>query len=109
MTADNTFHGYLDRQVGAMGVLEERIAEVSRTHAGRPEAEVFDELQRVHDQMGLQLDPTGGLTETKVRELQDGPRSSPGNGQEVWPAAQAGPYLLQGATAEPVTSTMRSL
>jgi hypothetical protein len=61
VTADNAFHGHLDRQIGAMRVLEERIAEVRRTHAGRPEAEVLAELQRVHHQMGLQLDPMGGL------------------------------------------------
>jgi hypothetical protein len=61
VTADNTFHGYLDRPLGAMAVLKERLAAVRRTHAGRPEAEVLDELQRVHDQMGLQLDPAGGL------------------------------------------------
>jgi hypothetical protein len=33
----------------------------SATHAGRPQAEVLTELRRVHDQMGLQLDPSGGV------------------------------------------------
>jgi hypothetical protein len=61
LTESNTFHGPLDRQFGAMRVLEGRIAEVSRTHAGRPEAEVLSELQRVHDEMGRQLDPAGGI------------------------------------------------
>ena len=51
----------LDRPYGVMAVLEQRIAEVFATHAGRPQAEVLTELRRVHDQMGLQLDPSGGV------------------------------------------------
>jgi hypothetical protein len=54
------FHGDAGRQFGAMAALEEHIAQVRRDYAGQPETEVLAELQRVHDGMGLQLDPDGG-------------------------------------------------
>ncbi|RBY85955.1 hypothetical protein [Blastococcus sp. TF02A-26] len=54
------FHGDAGRQFGAMAALEESIAQVRRDYAGQPETEVLAELRRVHDDMGLQLDPDGG-------------------------------------------------
>lgn len=64
------FHGDAGCQFGAMATLEERIAQVRRDYAGQPETKVLPELQRVHDGMGLQMDPDGGRA--LVRDIASG-------------------------------------
>lgn len=55
--ANSYFHGDFGRNVGAMRVLQERLDEVSWTHAGRPQPEVLAALERVVTEMGGQPDP----------------------------------------------------
>lgn len=52
--ANSSFHGDFGRQIGAMQELEEALAEVARTHAGRPQPEVLDALERTISGLGLQ-------------------------------------------------------
>ncbi len=56
------FHGDLGRQPAssAMAALDDRVMQVRRDFAGRPEGEVLVALQRLHEEMGLGLDPVGG-------------------------------------------------
>lgn len=61
--SNSSFHGDLGRQLGAMNVLHERIAEVTRVHAGRPVAEVEDALRAAISSTGAQPD------DTRVAEL----------------------------------------
>lgn len=59
-TPDPQFHGDFGRQIGAMAVLAERIDQVRESHAGHPASDVLAELRRIHDEMGIELDPVGG-------------------------------------------------
>ena len=52
--ANSSFQGDFGRQVGAMRELDERLAEVARTHAGRPQPEVLAALERTVTGFGLQ-------------------------------------------------------
>lgn len=55
-------HADLGRQPAnsAMAALDDRITQVRRDFAGRPEGEVLVALRRLHDEMGLGLDSVGG-------------------------------------------------
>jgi hypothetical protein len=50
----SSFHGDFGRQIGAMGDLEDALAEVAETHAGRPQPEVLNALDRTIRSFGLQ-------------------------------------------------------
>lgn len=52
--ANSSFQGDFGRQIGAMRELEEALAEVARTHAGRPQPEVLAALERTISGFGLQ-------------------------------------------------------
>jgi hypothetical protein len=56
------FHGDLGRLPAGsnMAGLDARMAQVWRDFTGRSEADVLGELNRVHGEMGMQLDPQGG-------------------------------------------------
>jgi hypothetical protein len=57
MASTEQFHGDFGRQIGAMKVLEDRVAEVERTYAGRPQPEVQAALEEAISGAGAQPDP----------------------------------------------------
>ena len=61
--SNSSFHGDLGRQLGAMNVLDDRIAEVVRVHAGRPVGELEDALRAAISCTGAHPD------DTRVAEL----------------------------------------
>jgi len=72
--ANSYFHGDFGRNVGAMRVLEERLDEVARTQAGRPQTEVLAALERAVSDMGGQPDPR--LAE-RAQQISDGDITQP--------------------------------
>jgi hypothetical protein len=67
------FHGDLGRQPpsSAMAALDDRVTQVRWDFAGRPEGEVLVALRRLHEEMGLGLDPMGGPE--LAREIAESP------------------------------------
>jgi hypothetical protein len=68
--ATSYFHGDFGRNVGAMRVLEERLDEVARTHAGRPQPEVLAALERTISGFGLQ--PAHPDVAERAQRISDG-------------------------------------
>lgn len=73
--ANSYFHGDLGRNVGAMRALDERLDEIARTHAGRPQPEVLAALERAVSDLGGQPH-TPGLAE-RAQRISDGNHKEP--------------------------------
>lgn len=64
------FEGALERQVqGAMRLLEDRIAEVARTHAGRPQPEVQAALEAAIS--GVGVEPNTATVAQMAKQISD--------------------------------------
>lgn len=57
MASSEQFHGDFGRQIGAMQVLHDRVAEVKQSYAGRPQPEVQAALEAAIRGAGPEPDP----------------------------------------------------
>lgn len=75
LLVNSSFHGDFGRQIGSMRELKEALAEVARTHAGRPQPEVLAALERTISGFGLQ--PNHPDVDDQAQRISDGNAEQP--------------------------------